>query len=119
MDAATGGSQAGGARLAVLKVIGWLLVAAALVLLGRDLVEWIQAGRWVATSGGKAWYSVSPGSLNLVQAVIERHIWKPLWSPVLWVLLQPVWLALAVPGLVLAFLPRRNRRRRRFGRWRG
>jgi hypothetical protein len=65
---------------------------------------------------GKLWYQLSPGSLNLMQAVIERHVWKTLWDPIiLTVLLQPVWLVLGIPGLLLALLAR-SRKRRRFGR---
>jgi hypothetical protein len=109
-----------GIRLVVLRIIGWLLVAAAVVLLGRDLVHWIHDGHWLATPAGKAWYSLSPGSLNLLQAGVERHLWKPLWGAILWILLRPVWLVLVVPGLVLALWPRRRqKRRRRFGRLRG
>ena len=100
----------------VLRVIGWLLLLAALVALGWDIFNWIQDGHWLATPTGKAWYRLSPGSLNLMQAVIERHVWKTLWDPViLTVLLQPVWLVLAVPGLLLVIFAR-SRKRRRFGR---
>ena len=109
-----------GTGLTVLRVIGWLLIAAALVFLGRDLLAWHQGGQWAATSAGKVWYGLSPGSLNLLQAVVERHIWQPLWPAILWILLRPVWLVLAAPGLILAFWPRRQRPRRRphFGRLR-
>lgn len=101
----------------VLRVIGWLLILAALITLGRDIVGWIHQGHWMATPAGKLWYDLSPGSLNLVQAVIERHIWKTLWNPILLtLLLQPVWLDLGIPGLLLVLSSRRSRRRRRFGR---
>jgi len=102
--------------LIVLRVIGWLLLLAALVALGWDIYNWIHAGHWAATLAGKLWYQLSPGSLNLMQAVIERHVWKALWNPViLTVLLQPVWLVLGLPGLLLVLLAR-SRKRRRFGR---
>ena len=81
--------------MTVLRVIGWLLIAAALDFLGRDLFDWYKAGHWVATSAGKVWYGLSPGSLNLLQAGVERHLWQPLWPAILWVLLRPVWLVLA------------------------
>ena len=100
----------------VLRVIGWLLLVAALLALAWDVFNWIHQGHWLATLTGKAWYQVSPGSLNLMQAVIERHVWKTLWDPIiLSVLLQPIWLVLAVPGLLLVVFAR-PRRRRRFGR---
>ena len=72
--------------MTVLRVIGWLLIAAALVFLGRDLFDWYKAGHWAATSAGKVWYGLSPGSLNLLQAGVELHLWQPLWSAILWVL---------------------------------
>jgi ABC-type Fe3+ transport system permease subunit len=100
----------------VLRVIGWLLLLAALIAVGWDVFHWVHEGHWAATPTGKAWYQASPGSLNLMQAVIERHIWKTLWNPIiLTVLLQPIWLVLGIPGLLLALLAR-SRRRRRFGR---
>ena len=100
----------------VFRAIGWLLVLAALAALGWDIYLWIHEGHWAATPTGKVWYQISPGSLNLLQAVIERHIWKILWNPiVLTVLLQPLWLVLGIPGLLLALVPR-PRKRRRFSR---
>jgi hypothetical protein len=102
--------------LVVLRVIGWLLLLAALIALGWDFFNWFHEGHWTATPMGKLWYQLSPGSLNLMQAVIERHVWKTLWDPIiLTVLLQPVWLVLGIPGLLLALLAR-SRKRRRFGR---
>ena len=104
--------------MTVLRVIGWLLIAAALILLGRDLFDWYSTGHWQASSAGKVWYSLAPGSLNLLQAIIERHIWQPLWPPILWILLRPVWLVLAAPGLILVLWPRAQKRHRHFGRLR-
>ena len=92
--------------MTVLRVIGWLLIAAALILLGRDLFGWYSTGHWETSSAGKVWYSLAPGSLNLLQAVIERHIW------------QPLWLVLVAPGLILVLWPRPQRRHRHFGRLR-
>src|SRR5262249_49129402 len=104
--------------LVLLRVIGWLLLLAAVVALGWDGFTWMQSGHWLVTPAGKSWYQLSPGSLNLVQAVIERHIWKPLWNPViLTVLLMPTWVVVGVPGALLAILAR-PRKRRRFGRTR-
>lgn len=101
----------------VLKGIGWLFIAAALFLLGRDLLHWQASGHWAATSAGKLWYELSPGTLNLLQAGIERHVWQPLWSPVLWLLLRPSWIILAAIGLLLAFWsPHRRRSRFRLSR---
>ncbi len=57
---------------------------------------------------GALWYSLNPASLNLVQAVIERYIWDPLWDPVLLAVLQwpaaPAFGLLGVLLMVLGFL---------------
>jgi len=101
----------------VLRVIGWLLILVALVLLGRDVYAWATSGHWAATLTGKIWHDLSPGSLGLLQAGIERHVWRPLWNDGIFpLLLQPAWLVLGVLGIVLAILSRRSRKRRRFGR---
>ena len=101
----------------VLRVVGWLLILAALVLLGRDFYLWFASGHWAATLAGKLWHQLSPDTLDRLQAGIERHVWPRLWSDVIApVLQQPAWLVLGVAGLVLAVIPRRGRKRRRFGR---
>jgi ABC-type sugar transport system permease subunit len=107
--------QQEGEGLIVLRVIGWLLILAALILLGRDIVAWIHLGRWVAMPAGQLWHDLSPNSLGLAQAAIERHVWKPLWNPVIFTILrQPASLVFAAPGLLLLLVARRSRRRRRF-----
>ena len=107
----------GWARVNILRVIGWLLLLAALILLGVDFHGWITSGHWKATLAGDLWHRLSPNSLALLQPAIERHIWPPLWHhAVLPVLIQPAWLDLGVLGLILVVIPRRSRKRRRFGR---
>jgi hypothetical protein len=101
----------------VLRAIGWLLILAALALLGRDVYAWVKSGHWAATLTGKLWDQVSPNSLGLLQATIEHHVWRPLWSNgISPLLLQPVWLVLGVAGIVVVALFRRSRKRRLFGR---
>jgi hypothetical protein len=101
----------------ILRVIGWLLILAALVLLGRDVYGWLAAGHWKATLAGEVWHSLSPNSLALLQPAIERHIWPPLWHHVvLPILIQPAWLVLGILGVLLLIIPRRARKRRRFGK---
>ena len=101
----------------VIRVFGWLLILVALTLLGRDVYAWVQSGHWAATLTGKLWSQFSPDSLSLLQAAIEHHVWRPLWTNgIAPILLQPVWLVLGVAGIVLVALFRRSRKRRRFGR---
>ncbi len=54
---------------------------------------------------GAVWFEVSPGSLNLVQAVVERYLWAGLWDHVLFpVLAWPAAFVLGIPGLALVGL---------------
>ncbi|HEY2890875.1 MAG TPA: hypothetical protein VGJ31_09620 [Dongiaceae bacterium] len=102
--------------MVVLRVIGWLLIVAALLALGWDLFFWIHSGQFEFQSAEAAWHGVSPGSMDRIQALIENHLWKTLWNPVIETVLRlPLWLVLGIPGLLLAFLAR-TRRRRRFAR---
>ena len=54
---------------------------------------------------GAVWFDLSPGSLNLVQAVVERYLWAGLWDHVLFpVLAWPAAVVLGLPGLGLVGL---------------
>ena len=62
--------------------------------------------RFLPLALGQAWFNLDPESLNLVQAVVERHIWPPLWDPVIITVLRwPAWAVLGLPALVLLILP--------------
>jgi hypothetical protein len=68
---------------------------------------------------GQMWFLIDKDSLGLVQVVIERYLWPPLWDPALFSLLQlPSIVIPLVPALALLALcylrVRRRRRRRRF-----
>jgi len=101
----------------VVRVLGTILVAAALVAAGLDAVNWLSTGAWRSGALGEHWFKLSPGTLNLVQAVVQRYISPWLWESVIQtVLLLPTWAVLGVPGLALLVIPSRSgsgRRRRR------
>ncbi len=68
---------------------------------------------------GQMWYLIDKDSLGLVQVVVERYLWPPLWDPAILGLLQlPSIVIPLVPALALLALctlrARRRRRRRRF-----
>ena len=90
-------------------IFGGLLMALALVTLGYDLYR-LSAGLGRGFSPlGQIWFDLHPGSLNLVQAVLERYVWQPLWDPgITSVLLMPALPLFLVPGLVLVLLCRRR-----------
>jgi hypothetical protein len=98
------------------RLLGWLLLLAALAVLGRDLIAWHATGHFVPIATGQLWYDLDRGSLNLAQAAIQRHVATWLWNPVVTTILS-FWavLVLAVPGLLLLWACRRrgySRRRR-------
>jgi hypothetical protein len=97
----------------LVAALGWLLVALALLDLGYELWPAIQSGTYRVIPLGELWYCLDAGSLNLVQAVVQRHLHPLLWQPVLTSVLQwPAWSLLGGPGLalVLAFSARREAR---------
>ena len=96
------------------RIFGWLLIAASLAAAGRELVSWLETGAYRTVAAGELWYDLDPASLNLVQAVVQRYLLSELWDPVIaTALLAPAWALLSIPGLALAVLFRRGRRRRR------
>jgi len=93
------------------RLLGSFFLAVALLLFIWDLWRW-----WHSDSGvlsfqplGQLWYSLDPGSLNLLQAVIERYVMVALWDPLLLTILT--WGAapcLAVVALLLLWLGARS-----------
>ena len=100
------------------RIMGWVLIAAALVLLGAQLVEWLEAGTYRVLALGEVWYRLDSGSLNLAQAVVQRYLHPALWDPVLITVLQwPGWLTAGVPGALLVVLYHRLGRGGDFLSW--
>jgi hypothetical protein len=96
-----------------LRVGGGILLLAGIAALGFDLWQYVQSTGLNAGQGqgfhlaaaGELWYRLSPGTLNLAQAVTQRYVLSELWDSVLLtVLLWPASLVLGVPGLVLLAL---------------
>lgn len=81
----------------ILRVLTVLFLAATIASAANDVIS--QSG---LVSLGEVWFSLSPGTLNLSQAVIQRYISPELWDPgVIWLLGQS---ATVVFGLLaLAF----------------
>jgi len=96
--------------------LGWLLVLAALAVAGWELLAPDPVVGIHLRPAGELWFRLDTGSLNLLQAVIERYIWPPLWDPaIVGVLRLPALLIFAVPGIALliaCYWGRGHRRRR-------
>lgn len=88
------------------RLLGYLFLFLALAALAYDLLAWRTTGSFSLSDLGSLWAEVDRSSLNLVQAVLERHVWEPLWDGLFWILLQPALLVFAVLGLVLVLLGR-------------
>jgi hypothetical protein len=95
--------------------LGWLLVLAALVVLARDLIGWLDTHHLAFVAAGALWYQLSPNTILLAQPAIQRHLAPWLWDPVIEdVLRLPAVVVLGAPGAALLWLCRpRDRRRRR------
>jgi hypothetical protein len=87
------------------------LLLAGLILLGRDLIALAHGAGFQPAALGQLWYALDPGSLNLLQAVIQRYLLPALWDgAVVWLLLQPAFAVALVLGALLWLLTRPRRR---------
>ena len=87
------------------RVLGYWMIAAAIVGIVIDGTKSIAANALVITPLGETWFTLSPGSLNALQAGIQRHISPYLWDPVLqWVLMLPNWAVIGGLGFLIVWL---------------
>jgi hypothetical protein len=94
------------------RILGWVLLFCALVLLGWDAVSSLSTGTWGFVVLGQRWYEIDQAlgsaTLNTLQAGIERNLSVGLWDNVVApLLLWPAAAIFALPGLVLVLLFRR------------
>lgn len=86
----------------IVRILAWLLLLAALVAAGAELIGSLQAGTWTPITAGEVWFKTHLYSLNLAQAIIQRYIHPAIWDPgIVTVLLWPAWLVALVPAVVL------------------
>ena len=98
-----------------LRGLGWILILLGIGFLALDTFTFIQTGSFAPHATGQVWHDIHGGSLNLVQAVVQRYIHPGLWDPwIVTVLLWPAGLVFGIPGLLLLLLVRRPRRHRFF-----
>lgn len=92
------------------RSLSFWLFAAALVAFVHDGANSIAASELKIASIGEVWFGLSPPSINLTQAVIERYTLPFLWDPVLVSFLSlPAGIALMLISFLFAFLGRRRR----------
>ena len=93
------------------RLIGWIIFLAGLSVLVRDVMVWIDTAHWAPIALGQLWFDISPSSLNLIQAVVQRYIHPFLWDPIIVSVLlcwaSAVFIALGL--LILVLSSRRSR----------
>ena len=97
------------------RVLGWLLIGLAVATAGHEVIASLDTGAYDMLAFGELWAKIDIGSLNLIQAVVQRYVWVWLWDGVILnLLLLPAWAVLSVPGIlmVLGFRVREGGRRR-------
>jgi hypothetical protein len=93
----------------IVRIIGWILLLAGAIVLGRDLIAWRDAGVWAPISLEELWLELHRASLARVEGglapwllgIVRRGL--ALWA-------AP---SLLVPGIVFAWLGRKRGERRR------
>jgi len=91
------------------RLVGLALLAGAVVALGADGLRSLQQRALAPQALGELWFLLSPDSLNLLQAVVQRYLWPWLWDPAaVWLLRLPSWLILGLVGLGLRLACRRR-----------
>ena len=94
----------------LLRFFGLWILAAAFVWLVIDGTKSIAGNALFFTQLGKTWFDISPGTLQVIQPAIERHVATWLWNPVIQsVLEQPTWLVLGVVGSILVLRGRKKK----------
>ncbi|WP_136657829.1 hypothetical protein [Nitratireductor sp. XY-223] len=84
----------------LLRAISLLALIVAVISAVVDTIRSVAASEVVITPLGASWYSISPDTLNLAQAVIQRNLHPYIWDPVVqWILLQPTWAVFIVLAL--------------------
>ena len=96
-------------------IIGWIWLALVLILIGVEAIHAFEGERYRLLTLGELWFrldqAAGAGSLNMTQAIIQRHISVWLWESVIQnVLILPAWGIVGITGLILIWR-RRNRDR--------
>lgn len=97
--------------MALLRLIGWLLLLAALIALGGDILRSLRAGVIDTQPMGAMWYGLSPGSFTRAEAWVTAYIDRAAWDAIFRLLTMPAWLPAGFFGVVFLLVTRRRARR--------
>ena len=96
----------------IIRLIGWIFVIAALIILLIELRFWFTSGEWHLNPIGQLWYQLHAESLNIAQAIIQRYLHPSIWDPwIVAILLTPGWPTFSTIGAVIIILCRVTSRR--------
>lgn len=96
----------------LLRVLGTLLIACALILLIIDGTRSLAASGIVLTPLETTWTQIHEASLLGLRQFLETRLFGPLIAPVVNAVLGfPGWAVIGVPGLLLAWAGRSRRER--------
>ena len=104
------GPQESQNKMVVARIFGIVLILVGLAVAGRDVIASISSGGLDIVSLGALWFRIDAGSLNGLQAGVERYVAVWLWDSVLEPMLH--WPALffpLVPGILLLAMSLRRR----------
>ncbi|MEC8622263.1 MAG: hypothetical protein VXY05_04015 [Pseudomonadota bacterium] len=91
----------------IIRLIGWIFVLAALIVLLIELRFWLSSGEWELIPIGQLWYQLHAESLNIAQAIIQRYLHPSVWDPwIVAILLTPGWPTFSTIGAVIIILCR-------------
>ena len=96
----------------LLRVLGTLLIACAVILLIIDGTKSLGANALVFTSLSDTWTQIHADSLAAVKQFLKTRFFGPLLETIVTAILSfPGWAVIGVPGLLLAWAGRSRRER--------
>ena len=112
----SGGRRDGNGWMSVLiacRIIGWGLFLLGVAVAGYEVNSGLTSPEYQIVPLGTLWFKLDAGSLNGLQAGVQRYLWPGLWDDVLFHILRlPAWTVFALPGLLLMLLCRARTHRR-------
>ena len=96
----------------LLRVVGTLLIACAVILVIIDGTRSLGSNGLVLTPLGDTWTQIHPASLEALKSFLGSRLFGPLLETVVTAILGfPGWAVIGVPGLLLAWAGRSRRER--------
>lgn len=96
----------------LLRLLALFALAMALITAVLDITRSIADSALIMTPLGVDWFNLSPATLNVSQATIQRYVHPILWDPVIQtILLAPSWFVFGVIWLLLSLLGRNRKSR--------